>query len=64
MPDDVHEAPVAPIAPVAPVASKFDALVEQWFQDHFPNSVVARATECWNLVSDAKDDLKRRLAAS
>lgn len=46
------------------MTEKSDALVERWFSDHFPNSVVARAgSEVWNLVLGAKDELKRRLAA-
>ena len=40
-----------------------DALVEHWFFEAFHGSVVARATDVWNHVHAAKDELKRRLAA-
>ncbi len=39
-----------------------DTLVERWFFDAFHGSLVARSTEVWNVVHDAKEDLKRRLA--
>jgi hypothetical protein len=39
----------------------FDAIVERWWQDHFPGSVVARVTETWNHAFAAKENLKRRL---
>lgn len=47
----------------APGAAKFDALVETWWNDHFPGSAVARHTEIWNHAHRAKEELKRRLAA-
>lgn len=46
-----------------PIAETLDALVEHWFFEAFHGSVVARATDCWNHVHAAKDELKRRLAA-
>lgn len=44
-------------------AARLDALVEQWFFEAFHGSLVARSTEVWNAVHDAKEDLKRRLAS-
>ena len=46
-----------------PKAPATDALVERWFCESFHGSPVARATETWNVVHDAKEELKRRLAA-
>ena len=44
------------------VASRqLDTLVERWFFDAFHGSLVARSTETWNHVHDAKEELKRRL---
>ncbi len=40
-----------------------DSLVERWFFEAFHGSPAARATEVWNHVHAAKDELKRRLAA-
>ena len=40
-----------------------DALVERWFFESFHGSAVARSTEAWNVVHDAKEELRRRLAA-
>ena len=44
-------------------ARTLDDLVERWFFESFHGSVVARATDVWNHVHAAKDELKRRLAA-
>ena len=44
-------------------ADQLDGLVERWFFDTFHGSVVARSTETWNHVYDAKEELKRRLGA-
>jgi hypothetical protein len=44
--------------------SEIDTLVETWFFQTFHGSAVARSTETWNIVHAAKEDLKRRLAAS
>ncbi|HZT90209.1 MAG TPA: hypothetical protein VFA12_19740 [Stellaceae bacterium] len=38
-----------------------EALVERWWADHFPGSVVARYTECWNYAHGAKEALKALL---
>ena len=43
-------------------AHQLETLVERWFFDAFHGSVVARSTEVWNAVHDAKEELKRRLA--
>ena len=43
-------------------ARQLDTLVERWFFDAFHGSPVARATEIWNHIHAAKDELKRRLA--
>jgi hypothetical protein len=39
-----------------------DALVERWWNDHFPGSPVAQLTAAWNHAFAAKEELKRRLA--
>ncbi len=44
-------------APVHPLA----AIVERWWQDHFPGSVVAQVAPIWNHAFTAKEELKRRL---
>jgi hypothetical protein len=51
------------LAPEPPAASH-DALVERWWNDHFPGSPVAALTTAWNHAYAAKEDLKRRLATS
>ena len=38
-----------------------EALVERWWEEHFPGSPVAQVTQAWNHALAAKDDLKRRL---
>jgi len=38
-----------------------DALVERWWEDHFPGSPVAQSTAAWNHAFAAKEELKRRL---
>jgi hypothetical protein len=69
------EKPVA--LPASPVAEKRDAppapaaaaeaphplaeLVDRWWADHFPGSVVGRDTQIWNHAFRATQDLKRRL---
>jgi len=50
--------------PTRPPLPEIDTLVETWFFETFHGSAVARSTETWNLVHAAKEDLKRRLAAS
>lgn len=56
------ETKAAPTAPPESEFNKIEDLVELWFRDHFPNSVVSRAgSEVWNLVHGAKESLKERL---
>jgi hypothetical protein len=50
------------LAPDAPPPTA-DALVERWWNDHFPGSPVAALTAAWNHAFAAKEDLKRRLAS-
>jgi len=38
------------------------ALIERWWEDHFPGSAVARDTQAWNVAHAAKEALKQRLA--
>ena len=47
----------------AETAESLRDLVEQWFHEAFQNSVVARATDVWNHVHAAKNELQQRLAA-
>lgn len=46
-----------------PLAKSPVAIIERWFMDHFPGSVIARDVESWNKALAAKEDLKVRLAA-
>lgn len=48
--------------PVVPAAGKFDPHVEAWFAESFSDTALSRSTECWNLVREKLDDLKKRLA--
>jgi hypothetical protein len=50
------------LAPDAPPSAP-DALVERWWNDHFPGSPVAQSTAAWNHAFAAKEELKRRLAS-
>jgi hypothetical protein len=49
-----------PIAPPPP--DGLAAIVERWWDDHFPGSPVAQVTQAWNHAFAAKEELKRRLA--
>jgi hypothetical protein len=49
------------LAPDAPPADH-SALIERWWNDHFPGSPVAAITAAWNHAFAAKEELKRRLA--
>ncbi|HEV2303329.1 MAG TPA: hypothetical protein VGR91_17315 [Stellaceae bacterium] len=40
---------------------QFEALIERWWEDHFPGSAVARYTEAWNVAHSAKEALKALL---
>jgi hypothetical protein len=53
---------LAPDVPPDPPSSAHDALVERWWNDHFPGSPVAALTAAWNHAFAAKEELKRRLA--
>jgi hypothetical protein len=55
---------VAPAPAAAPVPVASDVLVDAWWADTFPGSVVGRSTDVWNFVFVAKEDLKRRLKGS
>ena len=44
-----------------PAPHPLDAIVEGWWNEHFPGSPVARVTEIWNHAFAAKEELKRRL---
>ena len=52
----------APDAPSDTSPGLHDALVERWWNDHFPGSPVAALTAAWNHAFAAKEELKRRLA--
>ncbi|HVH76762.1 MAG TPA: hypothetical protein VM755_17740 [Stellaceae bacterium] len=43
------------------VAAGVDALIERWWEDHFPGSAVAGYTEAWNVAHSAKEALKALL---
>ena len=45
-----------------PAPSSLEALIEHWWQEHFPGSPVAQVTHAWNHAFAAKEELKRRLA--
>ena len=56
--------PAAPEAAAPPATlSSAEALIEQWWADHFPGSPVAQVTQAWNHAFAAKEELKRRLIA-
>jgi hypothetical protein len=44
-----------------PEEPPIDALIERWWEDHFPGSAVARDTQAWNVAHAAKEVLKRLL---
>ena len=52
-------APPSPDAPATP--QSLESVIERWWQDHFPGSLVAQVTSVWNHAFAAKEDLKRRL---
>ena len=59
-----RKAALAPTPVPEPSPTPHDALVERWWNDHFPGSPVAALTAAWNHAFAAKEDLKRRLATS
>jgi hypothetical protein len=50
-----------PVPAPEPPPDSHDALVERWWNDHFPGSPVASLTAAWNHAFAAKEELKRRL---
>ena len=48
--------------PATAAPNPLHALVERWWNDHFPGSPVAQLTTAWNHAFAAKEELKRRLA--
>ena len=48
-----------PVVKTAPL----DAIVDRWFADHFYGSIVARNVDTYNYVSNAVEELKKRLMA-
>jgi hypothetical protein len=63
MADDT-EVPAALHPPVSEHGAGLEALIDKWWADHFPGSVVARYTECWNYAHSAKEALKALLKTS
>lgn len=59
--NDTASSKAAALPPAAP--PPHDALIERWWNDHFPGSPVAALTAAWNHAYAAKEDLKRRLAS-
>jgi hypothetical protein len=49
-------------APKTSILTRIEAIVDQWHFESFQGSIVARETQVWNVVHDAKEDLKRRVA--
>jgi hypothetical protein len=41
--------------------NQLDQMIEEWWEDHFPGSAVARDTASWNVAHAAKENLKRLL---
>ena len=60
--NDTASSRAATPAPVPLPPDNHDALVERWWNDHFPGSPVASLTAAWNHAFAAKEELKRRLA--
>lgn len=56
-----------PLVLATPLPRAVDAsvaiAVDQWFGDSFRGTRLGNDTELWNLVFQAKEDLKQRLAA-
>jgi hypothetical protein len=52
----------APSPDTAATPQSLEAVVENWWADHFPGSPVAQVTAAWNHAFAAKEELKRRLA--
>lgn len=63
MTDTGPQTATAPADAREPLPGRHDALVECWWNDHFPGSPVAAMTASWNHAFAAKEELKRRLAS-
>lgn len=63
MNDSASSKAAMPVPAPSPLPGHHDALVERWWNDHFPGSPVAALTAAWNHAYAAKEDLKRRLAS-
>ncbi len=61
---DDSETPEAVSEEKAAPAAGIEALIERWWEDHFPGSSVARYTEAWNVAFSAKEALKGLLKGS
>jgi len=60
--EETADGGVAAPPPDAPVhRDTLAAIVERWWEDHFPGSPVAQVTSAWNHAFAAKEELKRRL---
>lgn len=42
-------------------ADDMGSVIDRWFNDKFPGSLVARDTDTWNFVRQAVEELKERL---
>jgi hypothetical protein len=61
MSDEHDPASVPEQAPEASEPHPMDALVERWWEDHFPNTHLSRDTQSWAIAYKAKETLKRLL---
>jgi hypothetical protein len=60
--DKKDAAPPEPAAEAArPEPHSLAQTVDDWWEEHFPGSAVARSTEAWNHTYTAVAELKRRL---
>ena len=57
-------ASVSNIATPSDPRDNIEEVIERWWQDHFPGSPVAQATQARNRAFAAKEDLKRRLSGA
>jgi hypothetical protein len=44
--------------------ASIELLIERWWADHFPGSMIARDTQAWNVAHAAKEKLKQLLKGS
>jgi hypothetical protein len=45
-----------------PLTEPVEAIIDAWWEDHFPGSPVAQVTQAWNHAFAAKEELKRLLS--